>query len=353
MLDKDFWASQRVLLTGHTGFKGSWLALWLESLGSQVVGFALPPDQTPNLYSQIEPVARLQSVIGDLRDLKAVEQAVERARPTIVIHMAAQALVRRSYRAPLDTWATNLTGSLNLLEALRSSPDLAAVLVVTTDKVYLHSDRPKIFDEDDHLGGHDPYSASKAALEIAVASYAQSFFDERRIPVATARAGNVLGGGDWSEDRLAPDVWRAVKSGEPIALRYPNATRPWQHVLDPLCGYLLFVERLVSDAARVPRTLNFGPDEQTSQLTVKEVVETLASAIGGSRSWVAAAGPQPKEMEHLALAIGRARDALNWRPRLTTPRALAWTAEWYRRFDHGERARTLVVEQIARYQTLR
>jgi len=352
MLNAQFWASQRVLLTGHTGFKGAWLSLWLEKLGAETFGFALPPDQTPSLYAKIEPVSRLHSIIGDLRDRGAVARAVGAARPSVVIHMAAQPLVRRSYREPLLTWATNLTGTVHLLEALRNSSGLRAVLVVTTDKVYRHSGPARAFSEQDELGGRDPYSASKAAVEVAAASYAQSYFDAMGVPVATARSGNVLGGGDWSEDRLGPDVWRAAKSGEPIKLRYPDATRPWQHVLDPLAGYLLFVEHLAHDAARTPRALNFGPDERSPSMTVKEVVEALAAALGASRSWVKAEGPQPKEMEHLTLDVRKAMKTLNWRPKLPTADALAWTADWYRRFDRGEPARALVGEQIARFESL-
>lgn len=352
MLNAQFWAAQRVLLTGHTGFKGAWLSLWLEKLGAEIFGFALAPDQTPSLYAKIEPVGRLHSIIGDLRDPDAVTSAVREARPSVVIHMAAQALVRRSYREPLLTWATNLTGTVHLLEALRTSPGLKAVLVVTTDKVYRHSGETRAFNEADELGGHDPYSASKAAVEVATASYAQSYFDAMEVPVATARSGNVLGGGDWSEDRLGPDVWRAAKSGTPIVLRYPDATRPWQHVLDPLAGYLMFVEHLAHDAARTPRALNFGPDERSPGLTVKDVVASLAAALSASRAWVKAKGPQPKEMEHLTLDVRKAMTTLNWRPKLATAEALAWTADWYRRFDSGEPARALAGEQITRFKSL-
>jgi CDP-glucose 4,6-dehydratase len=303
MPNAEFWAAQRVLLTGHTGFKGSWLSLWLEALGSRIFGFALPPDQSPSLYSKIEPIGRLHSIIGDLRDLGAVTQAIEAARPTIVIHMAAQSLVRRSYRLPLETWATNVTGTAHLLDALRSSSTLKVVLVVTTDKVYRHTDTARPFVEEDQLGGHDPYSASKAAVEIVTASYAQTYFDPRGIAVATARAGNVLGGGDWAEDRLGPDVWRAAKTGDPIKLRYPNATRPWQHVLDPLSGYLMFIERLAADPRGISRALNFGPDNRSPQMTVKDVSGVLAAALGSPPSWSEALGPQPTEMQHLTLDV--------------------------------------------------
>jgi CDP-glucose 4,6-dehydratase len=226
------------------------------------------------------------------------------------------------------------------------------VLVVTTDKVYRHTDTARTFVEENQLGGDDPYSASKAAVEMVIASYAQTYFDTIGIPIATARSGNVLGGGDWSEDRLGPDVWRAAKSGEPIKLRYPDATRPWQHVLDPLAGYLIFVERLVADATAIPRALNFGPDNGSLNLAVKDVSDILSAALGGQPSWAEAAGPQPKEMQHLTLDISKAKKSLNWRPKLSTPDALAWTADWYRRFDRGEPARDLVREQIERFEKI-
>lgn len=358
MPNADFWSAQRVLLTGHTGFKGSWLSLWLEKLGAETFGFALPPDQTPSLYASVEPVARLSSMIGDLRDPEAVKNAVHTSRPTVVIHMAAQSLVRRSYRKPRETWATNLMGSINLLETLRSSDRLKAVLVVTTDKVYKHFGEEKAFNEQDHLGGHDPYSASKAALEVATESFAQSYFEEAGVPVATARAGNVLGGGDWSEDRLCPDVWRAMKSGKQVLLRYPDATRPWQHVLDPLAGYLQFIEHLASDAAHTPRALNFGPEARGSEMTVKEVVAAFQShrpdqaGKAAPRLWGEATGPQPKEMPHLRLDIEKAMTSIAWRPALPSAEAIVWTAEWYFRFDRGESARHLVEEQIARFEAL-
>lgn len=241
---------------------------------------------------------------------------------------------------------------MHLLDALRSSPTLKVVLVVTTDKVYRHTDTVRAFVEEDQLGGNDPYAASKAAAEIVTASYAQTYFDAMGIPVATARSGNVLGGGDWSEDRLGPDVWRAAKSGEPIKLRYPDATRPWQHVLDPLAGYLMFIERLVANSAGIPRALNFGPDSGSLNLAVKDVSDVLAAALDGSLSWVKAAGPQPKEMQHLTLDISKAKKSLNWRPKLSTPDALAWTADWYRRFDRGEPARILAREQIERFEKI-
>jgi CDP-glucose 4,6-dehydratase len=266
--------------------------------------------------------------------------------------MAAQPLVRRSYARPVETFAVNALGTAHVLEALRDRPDLRAALVITTDKVYRNREDARNFVESDPLGGHDPYSASKAAAELITASYAQSFFEPTQKPVATARAGNVVGGGDWSEDRLVPDVWRAVHGGRPLVLRYPSATRPWQHVLEPLHGYLTFVEQLVLDPDRTPRALNFGPADADKGIAVARVAEIVARGLGGSTAWVRAEGPQPPEMKHLALDANEAMRTIGWRPRLGAHEALSWTVDWYKRFEAGEHARDLTIEQIARYESM-
>jgi CDP-glucose 4,6-dehydratase len=346
-----FWAKQRVLLTGHTGFKGAWAALWLERLGATVHGFALAPDQAPDMFSRLQPYRRLTSTIDDIRDPEAVRRAVAEAAPTVVLHMAAQPLVRRSYADPVATFATNVMGTVNLLDALRAAPGVAAVLVVTTDKVYRNEDGGKRFAENDPLGGHDPYSASKACTETATAAYAASFFTPAGVRLATARAGNVIGGGDWSVDRLIPDVWRALHRGEPLELRYPGATRPWQHVLDSLSGYFVYLERLASAAGAVPLTMNFGPDDATG-LTVAAVAETIAGHLPGARGWIAAPGDFPVEAQALALDPARAESILGWRSRLPVHEALEWTAEWYRGFDAGIDVRRLSLDQIQRYEAL-
>jgi CDP-glucose 4,6-dehydratase len=326
------------------------MTLWLERLGAQIFGFALPPDQTPNLYSYVTPVAALTSEFGDIRNLGTLRAFVAKAKPTIAIHMAAQPLVRRSYAEPVETFATNTQGTAHILDALREAPDLRATLVITTDKVYQNAENGRTFEEDDPLGGHDPYSASKAAAELVVRSYAQSFFDLVEKPVATARAGNVLGGGDWSEDRLIPDIWRAKHAGRPVVLRYPQSTRPWQHVLDPLAGYLIFLEHLVSDPAGTPRALNFGPSDADGEIAVAQVADFITEGLG--TSWTKGGGPQPVEMKHLALNAKRAMDSLGWCPRLGARQTLEWTLDWYRRFDAGENPRPLTLEQIERYELL-
>jgi CDP-glucose 4,6-dehydratase len=345
-----FWRDRRVLLTGHTGFKGAWLALWLERLGARVFGLALPPDTEPALFSLLQPMPGLASRFVDIRDPDAVAAAVDEARPNVVIHMAAQALVRRSYRQPIATLATNVMGTAHLLDSLRSIDDLQAVLVVTTDKVYRNADSRRPFSEGDPLGGADPYSASKAATELLVASMGTSFFAARGVAVATARAGNVIGGGDWSEDRLIPDLWRAVQAQAPLRLRNPHSTRPWQHVLEPLCGYLTYAERLAC-GADVPRSLNFGPPAD-DVLTVAEVADTMLAAMNCPRPWTRTEGQQPEEALHLAIDPALAMRSLGWRPRLKAPEALEWTAQWYRAVQEGVEPRRAALDQIQRYEAL-
>jgi CDP-glucose 4,6-dehydratase len=348
----EFWEGRRVLLTGHTGFKGSWTSLWLEQLGARVTGFALAPDQDPALYDLLAPFAGSESVIGDLADHAALAQVVDRVQPEVVLHLAAQPLVRRSYRQPRETFATNVQGTVNLLDAAQRSSALQAVLVVTTDKVYA-ADPGRAFREDDRLGGSDPYSASKACAELVAASYRDSFFADRGVPVATARAGNVLGGGDWSEDRLVPDVWRAVRAGRAPELRQPASTRPWQHVLEPIGGYLSYVEALVVRPESVPPALNFGPLPGTPQTTAAEIAEAVAAGLGGDRVWVPATADQPAETPMLALDATWATETLGWQPRLDQQATVAWTAEWYRDHAAGGDPRALTLAQLRRYQDLR
>jgi CDP-glucose 4,6-dehydratase len=345
--DPAFWSRQRVLLTGHTGFKGAWASLWLEQLGATTTALALAPDTSPNLYERLVPYARFTAVTGDIADRATAARAVLSANPTVVLHMAAQPLVRRSYREPVETFATNVMGTANLLEALREAPELKTVLVVTTDKVYRNADDGRDFVEDDPLGGHDPYSASKAAAEIATAAWAESFFKPRGIMVATARAGNVVGGGDWSEDRIVPDIWRAAQKRETLTLRNPKATRPWQHVLEALCGYFVYLERLNQDGA-VPTALNFGPVAGDT-MTVSEVADVMLAGLGTNGGWKLAVGSQLPETKLLSLDPSRAIAALGWRPRLRCAEALDWTAQWYRRFDAGEHARRISLEQLGDY----
>ncbi len=350
--DPRFWPRQRVLLTGHTGFKGSWASLWLEHLGAEVAGFALAPDHRPDLFSMLAPFRGQQSTIADLADREALRATISAFRPTLVLHMAAQPLVRKSYADPVGTMATNVMGTVHLMQALQDVEGLKAVLVVTTDKVYANDGSGRPFAEDDRLGGHDPYSASKAAAELVVQSFHHSFLKPRGVAVATARAGNVIGGGDWSADRLVPDIWRAHHAQRRLELRYPDATRPWQHVLDPLLGYFLYLERLAAEPADVPESLNFGPLDGSGTMTVAQVVDGLAQGMGADGGWVMAKGPHPPEMPALALDARQAANALGWAPRLDAGTALGWTAEWYRRHDGGGDMRAVSLEQLSRYQDL-
>lgn len=352
MSGRAFWRGRRVLLTGHTGFKGAWLSLWLEKLGAEVTGLSLAPDTEPSLFALLAPFAAQASRIGDIRDRDGVARAVRDADPQIVIHMAAQPLVRRSYAEPVETYATNVMGTVHLLDALRGTENLQAVLVVTTDKVYRNNESGQPFSEQDPLGGHDPYSASKAAAEIVTESYAASFLAAQGVRVATARAGNVIGGGDWAQDRLIPDLWRATKAGVPLELRNPQSTRPWQHVLEPLDGYLAYAERL-ADGGDAPPALNFGPPPDET-MTVEAVANAMIDAMQAPHAWrpAAATAPQPKEARMLALDPALAAQTLGWRPRLDARQALQWTADWYKAFNGGAPARALCLDQIARYEAI-
>ena len=347
--DPYFWRGRRVLLTGHSGFKGAWAAFWLHELGAEVHGLALASEGEPNLWDEIGAGLLGNESFTDLREVGAVRAAVAEARPQIVVHMAAQALVRRGYSDPVETFAVNTLGTAHLLDALRGLAGLEAVLIVTSDKVYANDGGTRPFVETDRLGGNDPYSASKAASELIARSFGNSWFERGGVPLATARAGNVIGGGDWSEDRLVPDVWRACRSGTALRLRSPQATRPWQHVLEPLCGYFCYLEALAT-RANVPRALNFGPQHQ-QPLTVQALAETIAAGLGGGREWAQDPGQHPPEAESLSLDSSLAEISLGWSARLATSEAADWTARWYRAFDEGLPARNLCLSQIRDYRT--
>lgn len=345
-VNTNFWRAKRVLLTGHTGFKGAWAAKCLQRLGAEVSGISLEPEDKPALFDLLVPWEGLDSRILDIRDGAALKAAVHEIKPQIVIHMAAQALVRRSYREPVDTVATNVLGTVNVLEALRDLDGVEAALVITSDKVYRNDDQGRPFAEPDPLGGDDPYSASKAATEIVTWSWARSFFDAQAVPVATARAGNVLGGGDFSQDRIVPDIWRAVEGGQDLVLRYPQATRPWQHVLDLTAGYLAYVEALVG-AKDAPKSLNFGPDPAES-MTVGTIAETMLATLGAPGR-MKTEPSDLKEKTALAIDAGHAHETIGWSPQLTMPDTLAWTAEWYKRYSDGEAPNAITTEQIERF----
>ncbi|MFI4889399.1 MAG: CDP-glucose 4,6-dehydratase [Steroidobacterales bacterium] len=343
-----FWRGRRVLLTGHTGFKGAWLHLWLRSMGADVTGLALAPDTQPNLASLLDE--RAGAGVGDIRDESIVKRCVAQADPQVVIHMAAQALVRESYQDPVTTFQTNVMGTVNVLQACRALPRLQCIVVVTSDKVYQNDGHGRAFAEADRLGGHDPYSNSKACAELVSACFRDSFY-RNGPPLATVRAGNVIGGGDWAADRLIPDCVRALEAGAPVRLRNPAAVRPWQHVLEPLSGYLAMAEALVRSPGDAPRTVNFGPDP-ASFCTVSAVVEAFSARFGGKPGWVADPGDHPPEAWALTLSSALAGRALDWRPHLDMPTALAWTADWYRAYKAGENMLHYSQEQLVRYRRL-
>lgn len=347
-VEPGFWAGKRVLLTGHTGFKGAWAAVWLNRMGAKVTGLALAPDQTPSLF-ELAGVERLAtSRIADLRDPAALAAALGPERFDLVLHMAAQPIVRTSIEDPIGTFATNVMGTANLLQALRSQPGLAAVLVITSDKVYANAETGRAFVEADALGGKDPYSASKAAAEIVTASFARSYFAAKGVPVATARGGNVIGGGDFSRDRLVSDIVRAARAQEQVVLRHPEATRPWQHVLDCVAGYLVHAQALATDPD-TPRQLNFGPRVGGPEVTVGQLA-TLGVRALGAQPWRHEPDPNSLEAKSLAIDAGLAKRALGFESRLDAPLAVELTMDWYRRQANGDDALELCVEQIEGYE---
>jgi len=311
----DFWREKRVLLTGHTGFKGSWLTLWLTSLGARVFGYALKPDTVPSLFQQLKLEGEIDHRIADIRDLDAVRERVRNVKPHVVFHMAAQPLVRRSYAEPIETWQTNVMGTVHLLDSLRAADWPCAVVIVTTDKVYENREWVHSYRETDRLGGHDPYSSSKASCELAVDSWRKSFFgDGSPVRIATARAGNVIGGGDWAEDRIFPDLARAIAACRPLVVRNPESVRPWQHVLDPLSGYLRLAERLFTcEEPQYQSAFNFGPDS-TAARSVGELVEVAFANWPGETGGPPSSN-QPHEARMLALECLKARQILGWVPR--------------------------------------
>lgn len=354
MMNPAFWQGKRIFVTGHTGFKGSWLCLWLERLGAQVTGFALPPPSDPSLFDMARVADTMRSIIGDVRDLRALEQAMNEAQPEIVIHMAAQSLVRYSYENPVETFATNVLGVAHALDASRRVSSVRAVVVVTSDKCYHNEEWVWGYRENSRLGGDDPYSASKGCAELVVSAYQHSFFAESngKCPVVgSGRAGNVIGGGDWARDRLVPDIMRSLLKNEPTLIRNPQATRPWQHVLEPLHGYLLLAERLYTDGHKYASAWNFGPPEQ-SEKTVGWVIEKMYELWGVTFEWTRDLNPGPPECTFLKLDASKARAHLGWRPKLDLPTTLDWIAKWTRRYQAGDDMRRVSLAEIEAFMRI-
>lgn len=350
----NIWRGKRVFLTGHTGFKGGWLALWLASKGAVVRGYALDPSTEPNLFSVAKIGSVMEDVRGDIRDPAKLEPALHDFAPEVVFHMAAQPLVRYSYEDPIGTYETNVIGTARVLDAVRRTGSVRAVVSVTTDKCYENKEWLWGYRETDPLGGYDPYSSSKACAEIVSAAFRQSYFPvnklaEHRCAVATGRAGNVIGGGDWSLDRLIPDLVRGFLAGEPVRIRRPQAIRPWQHVLEPLHGYMLLAEKLLTHDARYATAFNFGPSDDDAQ-PVGWIVERMTKFWGGNASWMLDEDPGVHEAGYLKLDASRARAELGWYPRLRLEQALQWLVEWYKAWQDGSDMQTFTLNQIRQYE---
>ncbi len=345
------YADQAVFVTGHTGFKGSWLAQWLTQLGASVTGYALDPPTEPNLFDALDLGTRIRHVIADVRDRERLEAEMQVSQPAVIFHLAAKALVRRAYEEPRETFQTNVMGTVNVLEAARVCPSVRAVVVVTSDKVYENRETGQAFRETDPLGGRDPYGGSKAAAEVVTNVYRESFFADGAA-VASVRAGNVIGGGDWAPDRIIPDSVRALVSGEPVVVRNPDAIRPWQHVLEPLSGYLTLGGELLRDGRRFAGAWNFGPTLERSDQPVRWVVERFLAEWGaGSWTTPASSDGQPHEAQRLSLDSSKAREQLEWHPVWDPPTAVRRTASWYREYYRAPaRARDLVDDELQAYQ---
>ena len=350
MTNPTFWRGKRVFLTGHTGFKGSWLSLWLQSMGAELHGLALDAPTTPNLFTVAQVASGMaSSTLGDIRDLATVQKAMRASQADIVIHMAAQPLVRLSYAEPVETYATNVMGTVHVLESARHTPSVKAVVVVTTDKCYENKEWLWGYREDEPMGGHDPYSNSKGCSELVTSAYRRSFLQGQGIAVATARAGNVIGGGDWAADRLVPDILRAFEQNLPVVIRNPHATRPWQHVLEPLSGYLSLAERLYTDGQAFAEGWNFGPKDDDAQ-PVQWIVEHMVSSWGNGASWQQDGGVHPHEANYLKLDISKAKARLSWQPRWALQKALQASVEWHQQWLAGANMKAFTMAQIGQYQ---
>jgi CDP-glucose 4,6-dehydratase len=351
VMSPDFWRGKKVFLTGHTGFKGSWLSLWLARGGADVTGYALDPPTTPSLFEAARVADSVRSISGDIRDRERVRTAVAESKADVVIHMAAQALVRSSYENPVETYDVNVVGTASVLDAVRHASTVRVVVVVTSDKCYENRESERPYRETDPMGGADPYSSSKGCAELVASAYDRSYFRASGMRLATARAGNVIGGGDWGRDRLVPDVVTAFARQQAPVIRNPDAVRPWQHVLEPLAGYLLLAERLWA-GDQFGGGWNFGPADDDAR-PVRWLVDRLAAQWGNGASWTHRSDGGPEEAQLLRLDTSRARRELGWKPRLPLDETLRWVAEWYRQYDADpSTARALVERELTRYEAL-
>lgn len=349
-IDTSFWKGRNVLLTGHTGFKGSWLSLWLNLLGANVTGYALKPPTTPSLFETANVEKSLKSSIqGDICDVAALSRAVQSANPAIIIHMAAQSLVRESYTDPVETYSTNVMGTVHLLEAARNTPSVKTVLNVTSDKCYENHDCPSAFQENDPMGGNDPYSSSKGCSELVSRAYRRSFLQDSGVALATARAGNVIGGGDWAKDRIVPDAIRAFIKNKPLLVRNPHAIRPWQHVLEPLSGYLMLCQQLVINPGSFSDAWNFGPDEHDTQ-PVSALVDIMSRKWDDNAGWHHDKQSHPSEAPFLKLDCTKSRTMLKWNPVWDLETSLEQTVEWFKAWHTKKDMHAYTLQQIITYQ---
>jgi CDP-glucose 4,6-dehydratase len=353
-MNPTFWHGKRVLVTGHTGFKGSWLSLWLKSMGAKVIGYALTPPTNPSLFEVANVSSGMTSIIGDIRDLDTLQKVFAEHQPEIVIHMAAQPLVRYSYLEPVETYSTNVMGTVNLLEAVRQTKSVKAVVNVTTDKCYENREWVWGYRENEAMGGFDPYSSSKGCAELVTAAYRNSYFHpekyhEHGVAIATGRAGNVIGGGDWAEDRLIPDTMRAIVSGQPVNIRNPHSIRPWQHVLEPLSGYLLLAHRLYEEGPTFAEAWNFGPNDDDAK-PVGWILDKLTNTWGEGASWQLDKGEHPHEAHYLKLDCSKAKSRLQWQPKWSLATAIEEICIWHEAHNAGADMQAMCLHQIKQYE---
>lgn len=348
MIQKSFWRNKKVFLTGHTGFKGSWLSLWLSSLGAEVKGYALEPETTPSLFDEAKVIDTVISEIGDIRNLEQLEKSMAAFNPDILIHMAAQPLVRLSYIEPIETYETNVMGTVKVLEAARSCRNLKSIVCVTTDKCYENREWPWGYRENESMGGYDPYSSSKGCAELVTSAYRRSFMQELGIGLASARAGNVIGGGDWAKDRLIPDILNAFEKGEPVIVRSPQSTRPWQHVLEPLSGYLMLAEQLYKSPERYAEGWNFGPHDDDAK-PVSWILDAMVSKWGEGASWELDQNAHPHEAGFLKLDASKAKLRLRWQPTWNLNEALGRIIQWHQAWLNKEEMQIKCLNEINEY----
>ncbi len=350
-VNSSFWKGKRVFLTGHTGFKGSWLSIWLQFMGAEVYGLALDPPTKPSLFNEANVSAGMHSSIGDIRDYSLVNASMKYCKPDIIIHMAAQPLVRHSYKEPVDTFSINIMGTVNVLESARDVGTAKAIVNVTTDKCYENKEWIWSYREDEQLGGFDPYSNSKGCSELVTSSYRRSFFQKMGIALASARAGNVIGGGDWANDRLIPDILRSLEKSQPVVIRNPLSIRPWQHVLEPLSGYLILAEHLYNEGQIFAEAWNFGPKEEDSR-SVQWVVEHMVQSWGNNSSWHLDAGLHPHEANYLKLDISKAKERLNWQPRWGLATAISKVVDWHQQWVAKANVHAYCIRQINDFENI-